>query len=1155
MTWMPPEDQQRRDQAIDPRLSVHVEAPAGSGKTTVLMKRYLALLAQVREPEEILALTFTRKAAGELRARIQNELNKRQDPSESADLPPHEAELRDLALAAVRRHADKGIALLARLQINTFHSFCAQLLRLVPQRTGLPPDFTLQEEVETARLQKEAVEIVRQRLNQLAVDNPVRQALVRRLVRLNNNWPRLAAELQDLVARRDILSGFITLARTSRDPAAYEGMLRDHMITMIGPRLSQLNSEFRQTEIGRRWPELYRCLADSGSSLSDSLPPIIPGAGLEDLAGWRSIAQGILTTNGKCYKKFTKPKFPRSFKDSSCCQLLQNLPDSLVQRLQFFREMSSVLLPGDEVSAVQDLIIVLHQVLMTFESLCSVQKSLDFIGLEQIALELLATEELPELFQRLDRRLTHLLVDEFQDTSVNQMRLLCRLLAGWQGDRQRTLMVVGDPKQSIYGWRQARLSLFFQSRQVGRLPDCPESPGFTTLDLNTNFRSTGTLIDWANQVFGQTIMIDSGESGVDFKPAAASPGADPGKPPQLTLFTGSQARAGEADWLAEELLQICRRQEQSAPEHKESVGVLLFTRTHLGTYLEAWRRAGLNLRVRDGLPLDDSVAVKHVHNLAKALVRPHDDLAWAALLRGFAGPQPLGRLAEIKRSHGDFWSEKICHVAGSAGCLPEVDILYQTLAAAGRRVGREPLDVIVNGCLRRFEGWKKLAAWEGPQGVANARAYLELLAAAAAPTPEATLLQAEDLLSRAYQPPDPRAQDSPVEVLTVHAAKGLEFDHVFLPFLDWQPERTGKKDAPFLMEEVPATGTAVIALNRSFLQKEQSLLYQTLSQIGRRNALAEARRLFYVAVTRARKRLYMSGIIRQNAAGDWNVTANTPLGWLRRHYQDGELDGGSGTVNLWQEPPLPVRLFGEDAKLSSWPVALQDIREVKGKGAGEEPYDIKPEPRPYELQFPSRLGNDAAATEIPDEALDSPLPMGGEAQGEGGYDGASRLRGEISHRLLETLAGGGALPEPGAVAQILQIVIGSPTEALSLAQDILAEIKVCREDPFLAPLLSLNLPLARSEWLLEAWHDGNTIYRGQIDRLVFDGRQWWLLDYKTSRPGAKENWPEFIAAEVKKYRPQLLAYREMAAGFYHISPPELIQTVLYFTAGQRHVLI
>ena len=96
------------------------------------MKRYLALLARVREPEEILALTFTRKAAGELRTRIQNELNKREDPSETETISPHESELRELALAAVRSHVDKGISLLERLQVNTFHGFCAQLLRLAP---------------------------------------------------------------------------------------------------------------------------------------------------------------------------------------------------------------------------------------------------------------------------------------------------------------------------------------------------------------------------------------------------------------------------------------------------------------------------------------------------------------------------------------------------------------------------------------------------------------------------------------------------------------------------------------------------------------------------------------------------------------------------------------------------------------------------------------------------------------------------------------------------------------------------------------------------------------------------------------------------------------------------------------------------------------
>ena len=379
------------------------------------------------------------------------------------------------------------------------------------------------------------------------------------------------------------------------------------------------------------------------------------------------------------------------------------------------------------------------------------------------------------------------------------------------------------------------------------------------------------------------------------------------------------------------------------------------------------------------------------------------------------------------------------------------------------------------------------------------------------------------------------------------------------------------------MEEVPGTGTAIIALNRSYVQQEQSVLYQTLKKIGQKNALAEARRLFYVAVTRARKHLSMSGVIKPNTAGDYNFSANTPLAWLRRHYPDGELHGGTGTVNLWQQPPLQVRLFEADAEMSSWAEALDrlSVRE-EGRGAARpeepepdreetpappdialpQPYDIQPEPWPYKIQLPSQLSHDPAVTETSHQMAQSPLLLGGEGQGEGGdTDPVHRLRGEISHRLLDTLARGGALPEAAAVAPALQTVSNSSAAALDLAREILAEIRACQADPFLAPLLSPNLPVARSEWLLEAWHDGNTLYRGQIDRLVYDGRQWWLLDYKTSRPADEENWPDFIAAELKKYRPQLLAYREMAARFYQVDPPELIQTGLYFTAGRRHVLI
>ena len=123
---------------------------------------------------------------------------------------------------------------------------------------------------------------MRRRLAALPGRDPVRQALVRRLVRLNNNWPRLAAELQGLLSRRDILGDFITLARESRDPAAYEAVLRDHLSTMILPGLARLSQEFRRSDIGRQWPELYRCLAEAGAGLAETLPEAVPGASLEE---------------------------------------------------------------------------------------------------------------------------------------------------------------------------------------------------------------------------------------------------------------------------------------------------------------------------------------------------------------------------------------------------------------------------------------------------------------------------------------------------------------------------------------------------------------------------------------------------------------------------------------------------------------------------------------------------------------------------------------------------------------------------------------------------------------------------------------------------------------------------------------------------------
>ena len=241
-----PADQAAREQALSPRGSFHLEAPAGSGKTSVLLARFLTLLARVEAPEELLALTFTRKAAGELRTRVMELLWAR---PESPRKQPWEQSLNDLAhkvLAHFGRQAGNLQELLTaeRLPVMTFHSLCAQLLRLAPQEAGIPLEFRLLEEDESRRLMEEALEELRRNLAARPDRDPVRQALVRRLVRLNNDWGRLAGELRSLLARRDSLGDFLELARHSREPEAYHQLLEERFRLALAPVLQGLVDGF-----------------------------------------------------------------------------------------------------------------------------------------------------------------------------------------------------------------------------------------------------------------------------------------------------------------------------------------------------------------------------------------------------------------------------------------------------------------------------------------------------------------------------------------------------------------------------------------------------------------------------------------------------------------------------------------------------------------------------------------------------------------------------------------------------------------------------------------------------------------------------------------------------------------------------------------------
>lgn len=1124
-----PLDQAARDRALDPQESFHLEAPAGSGKTSVLLSRFLTLLARVDAPEELLALTFTRKAAGELKTRLMQFLPPK-GPLK-ADASPVARLLADLAQEVFRHFDRQGLSLqevLApeRLPILTFHGFCARLLPLAPQEAGVPLDFRLVEEQDAEWLKQEALEELRRRLAALPQGDPVRQALVNRLVRLNNNWVRLAGELRTLLDRRDTLQDFLALARESRDLDAYQTLMTGRLATVLSPDLAFLSQRLAASFLGRSWPEIVSGLQGKGHPEAQALPLAPPGSNLTDLAAWQALAKVLLTGKGEVRKQFSANKgFPGGF-----AQSLQELPSDFFPRLARYQDLPPDLFYPDEVAALHDLVLLLSEALAVYAEVCRQRGVLDFIDLEMATLKLLAQASPGNIFLDLGWNLKHLLVDEFQDTSENQKILLCRLLSGWQGEPGRTLTVVGDPKQSIYGWRKAKLSLFLESRR-GLPCDSGLTFPLTPLRFTTNFRATQTLITWVNRVFASVMDFGRDPDRLAFQEATFAPGAEEGGSPHLALFVHPDkavARQAEARWLADRLIRAWEDRQGD-----ETIGVLLFARTHLQVYRQVMQEAGLTVKVREGLKLRDSRVVEHLHNLVRALARPHDDASWAALLAGPWGPQPLSVIARVALTPGTLWQEKLSGYVQDEAGPAELRPLVTALLQSCRQTGRQPLHEILREFLKAADAWDGIAAWEGASGVANARTYLELLAEAESGLPETTFLKADFNLEEAYQPPDPRAQDSPVVLMTVHGAKGLEFDWVFLPFLDWQPLRLGgNTPPPFLLEEIPETTSYGLALAPPYWQKKPSLLYQGLKELRDNRILAEARRVFYVAATRARKRLTLSGVGAADGEGHPKPPTDSPLAWLLKHYGSGApadsgsflLSGPDIHVEVFQDFPAPAR---QQSTRMEIPPALS----------------FAPEPAPYALTYPSQLAQGAA----------EPTDSGGEpGRAFPSEDLFARLRGEVIHRLLETASYGDPLPDVGGVAAALRQGGLAPESAAQAAPEILAEAQACLADPFLARLISPDLPEGRSEWRLEDSPGDGLIRRGQMDRLVNDGKYWWLVDYKTSRPADGGDWESFMAAEAEKYRPQLLAYRDMTAKARGI-PREAIKGIIYFTACRQAV--
>ena len=911
-----PPDHAARRTALDIRFSAIVEAPAGSGKTGLLLQRYLKLLAEggVSQPEEVLAITFTRKATAELRDRVLEQLHAAATGGPLADdASTFESETRALAEAVHTVDARLGWRLLEqpqRLRIRTIDALCAEIARTLPLLSGSGTS----QPVESAEsLYREAA---KRTLLELGGANTVlNDALRTVLLHRDGNLADCETLLARMLEQRQQWGELV--------PLDVRSLTDEHLDTEVRPRLERSLATIVCAGLSRvldamPQPELVE-LTELAARLGLE-PSYVPGeespialcagrseppeARAEDLERWGALLHLLFTKDGGWRKGFTPAylRFDISYADRAALKdIVARLEDAgVAESLKSIRGLPPARFPDEQWRVAKALFRLLRQALAHLKILFAETGRCDFSELALAACEALSAEEgVASLSRSPGARFTHLLVDEMQDTSSSQYTLLERLTRSWDGHSQ-TVFLVGDPKQSIYLFRQARVERFLRTIGERRLGDVPLEP----LQLTANFRSQGTLVERFNETFAQlfprTAIVTQAlgeELDVPFVRAEATRAASahPHSIEWHTEVLGSHpiqnnpaptAAELRAARIQRETRQIRRIIEEwrarSLPEGRTkpwSIAVLARARKHLASITSELSRdygqGPIPFRAVQIDTLDERIEVLDALALTRALLHPADRTAWLAVQRAPWCGLSLADLLLLTGEGPDADREATMAelVAARANLLSPtgrqlLERAWPTLEQAVFTLGRTSFATHVERTWLSLGGDATLA----PERLANVRRFFEILCelerdSAGAIDTSALITRLSSLYA------ETATDENAVQLLTIHNSKGLEFDLVLIPGLERSTNR-GRSELLNWLELDPPDGEAAhILLAPIGSRGEQTdALNQWLSRVRRSREHAELRRLLYVACTRAREALHLFAACEPQRDG----TARTP---------------------------------------------------------------------------------------------------------------------------------------------------------------------------------------------------------------------------------------------------------------------------------------
>ncbi|HYL74388.1 MAG TPA: UvrD-helicase domain-containing protein [Bryobacteraceae bacterium] len=834
-------DKTARERALDTATSFIVQAPAGSGKTELLIQRYLKLLEIVDAPDSVIAITFTRKAAGEMRSRALDALRNAQTGVEPE--AEHERVTCEIARRVLEHDRRLGWNLLrnpAQMRIETIDSLCVAITRRMPwlSRFGGMPEFS----EKAGDLYREAAR------NTLMRVESGDEALSYLLLHLDNNFQEAGKLIANMLEKRD---QWLRHTGANPDLAAVRAALEETLERRILSELQRLRAGF-PPEVASEIVLLRRL-------------ETFPEARLADLPQWNTIAELLLTGHNDWRIKVNKTVGfpPNDPLKSRCEQLLARLQseNALLESLKRFRKLPAARYSDTQWQALQAAVSVLILAVGELQMVFRERGRVDFAELAIRASEALGHVDTPtDLALTLGHRIQHILVDEFQDTSFTQFELLRKLTAGWEPGDGRTLFLVGDPMQSIYRFRQADVGLFLKARLEGI-----GSIRLEALSLSVNFRSRRGFVEWVNLTFEKLLpATDDIEAGaVAFSPSTAREDEEHKEGEE---YVGIHAFT-EAPDEAQRVVELV----QASGDAK--VAVLVRARTHLVAIVDAMKRHKVPYQAIEIDQLGERPVIEDLMALTLALLHPGDRVSWLAILRApWCGLtlQDLHTLAGADH-YAAVWD--LLHrpdIVLSDDGAARVERILPALEEAIAQRGRRPLRDWIEGVWLRLGGPACVA---DETALEDASAYFDLLEGIAEGADLADFGWFREQVNALFAQPDAQAGDR-VQVMTIFKAKGLEFDTVILPGLRAVP----RQDEPQLVMWLEQDGELLLA-PKPESGKGRDPIFDYLSRVERFKAESETARLLYVAATRTRSKLHLLGTIKTKEDG--SVAEPAPGSFLK----------------------------------------------------------------------------------------------------------------------------------------------------------------------------------------------------------------------------------------------------------------------------------